>query len=263
MEYKAGDKIKIKYRADFRTEENEYIMMQDKEKEYIYKEYKVIATVCFDYMCVIPRTNVYPLLITDDKNIKGIVEDGCYQCIYIDSKDSMTLKQQKELEKRLIRIGMKGKGGIASRSMISEIEQNEMFYRKQIIYIVGIAVTTFILVLINMLNNIIYRMQVRTKEICMLRAIGMSIAMTKKVQMFENALLACSAIFMAYLLSIPILKYLYQLSDMEVYGHGFSYDYKIFLTISSVALLLCIGLSRKVLKSWKTKQIMEAVGKIE
>ena len=114
-----------------------------------------------------------------------------------------------------------------------------------------------------MINNIIYRMQVRTREICMLRAIGMSIAMTKKIQMIENGILGCIAGLIAYFLSKPILRYLYQLSDMEVNGHPFSYDYKAFFLIFIAMLFLCLFLSGRILKSWKTKHIMEAMGKAE
>lgn len=263
MPYKAGDKIKIKYGKDLHLGETGYVLLEDDQKEYIYKEYNVAAVVYFEYMCNVDRRNLYPLLITDDKNIKEIAEDGCYQCIYIDGKPSMTSEQQKELERELIQIGNKGEGGVASRSMAAEIRQNDMFYRKQMIYVCGIAVITFILVLINMMNNIIYRMQARTREICMLRAIGMSISMTKKIQMFENGILGCIAVFIAYFLSLPVLRYLYGLSDMEVNGYRFSYDYTAFFVISGATLLLCMGLSRKVLKSWKTKQIMEAIGKCE
>lgn len=263
MPYQAGEKIAIKYRADFHTEEKAYWKKEDKEKEYIYKEYTVAAVVYFPYMLNVDRTNIYPMLITDDKNVKKIVDKGCYQCIYIDGKSSMTKKQQKELERALITIGAKGEGGVATRSMISEIRQNDMFYKKQVIYVFGIAIIVFILVFINMINNIIYRMQVRTREICMLRAIGMSTAMTKKIQMFENGILGCIAGLIAYFLSKLILRYLYQLSDMEVNGHPFSYDYKAFFLIFIAMLFLCLFLSRRILKSWKTKHIMEAMGKAE
>lgn len=260
MPYRTGEKVRIKYRADFHTEEAAYIKMQDKEKEYIYKEYTVAALVYFPYMLNVDRTNIYPMLITDDKNVQKIAGDGCCQCIYIDHERSMPPEQQKRLELALIQISAKAEGGVTTRSMASEIRQNEMFYRKQMIYVFSIALVTFILVLINLMNQIIYRMQARTREICMLRAIGMSIAMTKKIQMFENGILACIAGGLAYFLSQPVLRYLYQVSDMEVNGHPYLFDYKAFFAIFLSMLLLCLGLSKRVLKSWKTRRIMEAMG---
>lgn len=261
MKYHVGDRIQIKYRADLETEGIDYEMMEDCDKEYIYKTYKIAAIISFEYMMDCNRT-VYPLLITSDQQLQNIVPDGSFQCIYIDGEKSMTTEQQILLERKLIQIGAENEN-VSTRSLISEISENEMFYRKQMVYIYGISVVAFILVLINMMNNLRYRMQARTREICMLRAIGVSISMTKKIFLFENMILGAVSVLCAFFLSWPVLWYLYKISDMKVFGHKFCYDYAAFSGVSVVALLLCIFLSQRILKSWKTKQIMEAMGKVE
>lgn len=261
MKYLLGEEIQIKYRADFNTGELDYETLTDTDSKYIYKTYKIAAIVSFSYMFDCNRT-VYPLLITSDQKIRDIMPDSHFQCIYIDGKESMTTKEQIELERQLILIGAENEN-VSTRSLIAEIKQNEMFYHKQMVYIYGIALASFVLVLINMINNIKYRMQIRTKEICMLRAIGMSIAMIKRMLLFENGILGIISIAAAYFLSWPALKYLYKISDMKLYGHLFHYNYYAFFIISFVALVILAILSRRILASWKTKQIIEAMGSIE
>lgn len=260
MEYKAGDKITIKYRADFNTDNYKYEAMEDKGR-YIYKTYKVAAVVSFEYMYG-NRTDVYPRMITSDQNIQKIIPDGCYHCIYIDARKDMTTKERKELERKLINMGAVF-NEVSVRSLEDNIKQNEMFYYKQVVYIYGIAITVFILVLVNMANNLEYRMYSRTREICMLRAVGMSVFMTREIFLFENMLLGIVSVITAYFVSHPVLYYLYNISDMKLYGHRFLFNYTAFLAVSVTALILCILLSLNILKSWKTKQIIEAIGKAD
>ena len=101
MDYKAGDKITMKYRADFDTDNIKYEKLKDTGK-YIYKTYKIAAVVSFEYMYDCNCSDVYPHLITNDKNIQKIAPDGYYQCIYIDSDKNMAAEEHKKLERELI-----------------------------------------------------------------------------------------------------------------------------------------------------------------
>ena len=264
MDYHAGDTIELKYRADFKTDRLDYEMLNDTNQKYIYQKYKIAAIVYFPYILDSRRT-IYPLMITGDSQIQKIVPDGCLQNVYIDTGDKeLPGAKQDSLERELIRIGT-GEGNcyVRTRSMTAEIKRNEMFYQKQMVYLYSIAIVAFVLALINMINNLSYRMHARTREICMLRAVGLSIAMAKRIMMYENAVLSAAAIVVSFILSQPVLRYLYQISLMEAEGHRFSFQYHAFLGISAAAVLLCIALSRKILQSWKTRQIMEAIGKAE
>lgn len=261
MEYQTGDEIQIKYRADGETGTEAYEKFEDGEDGYICKTYKIAAIVSFQYMYDCNRI-VYPLLITSDSQIQKIAPDGAIQCMYADGLEGMSLEQQMDLEEKLISICSKN-NNISTRSLISEIKQNEMFYHKQMIYVYGIAVVSFILVMINIINNLRYRMQTRTREVCMLRAIGMSVVMTKKMLLMENVILSVTAVAAAFLLSQPTLRILYSISDMKAYGHVFRYDYRAFAAVSGMALVISVLLSFGILKSWKSRQIVEGMGKIE
>ena len=132
----------------------------------------------------------------------------------MDGDENLTEEGREKLERKLIRLGSQFQG-ISTRSMLSDIQKNETLFRKQMVYVVGIAVISFILVLINVINNLSYRMQIRTQEICMFRAIGMSVKMIRCMMIFENTMLGLCGVALAYLCSIPVLKYLYEQSDME------------------------------------------------
>lgn len=261
MDYKAGDRITMKYRADGRNSGMDYETFTDRDARYLYKTYKIAAIVSFSYMhdCTI---TVYPLMITGDRQIRSMFPHSAFQCMYVDGEEHMTEGQQLALERDLIQISSKNKS-VSTRSLIAEIQQNDMFYRKQMVYVYGIAVITFVLALINMLNNLRYRMQTRTREICMLRAVGMSVRMTRKMMLFENMILGFIAAAGAFVLSQPILRYLYRLSDMRAFGHPFHYPAGTFLLVSACALAVCGALSFGILKEWRTKRIMEGAGKAE
>lgn len=261
MDYQAGDEITVKYRADFDTDTHEYEMLTD-SGEYIYKTYKIAAIVSFEYMYDCNRGDIYPHLITSDENFRKIAPEGRYQCIYIDTDETMPPEKQDALEKALISIGAES-DEVSTRSLAGNIEQNEMFYVKQMVYIYSIAIVAFVLVLINIANNLKYRMHARTREICMLRAVGMSVSMVKQVFLFENMILSVISAVAAYFLSLPLVQYLYKISDMKVYGHLLAYPYAAFFAISAAAAVLCMVLSVRISKAWKTKRITEAMGKAD
>lgn len=261
MQYKAGDEIQIKYPSNLDTNTRVYEEFADRDTAYTYKIYKIKAIVSFPYMYDCRRI-VYPLLIIGDDQIQNMVPESAFQCMYVNGKSDMSPSQQNELERQLIRICNQN-NNVSTRSLISEIEQNEIFYHKQMVYIYGIALVAFVLVMINMINNLRYRMQTRTREICMLRAVGMSVVMTRRMLLFENTTLGIAAVAAAFGISHLVLMYLYSISYMKAFGHTFQYDYTAFAIVSAAALLICMLLSFGILKAWKTKRIVEGIGNIE
>ncbi len=261
MQYRVGDKIRIKYRADFDTNQKAYETLSDSNAKYYYKSYKVVAIVSFAYMFDSNRI-VYPLLITNDEQVQKICPDSHIHRMNIDGDVSFTKSKQEQLERQLIMIGNQNEN-VSTRSMISDIRNNEMLYQKQMVYVLGIAIVAFILVVINVINNLNYRMQTRTREICMYRAIGMSVKMIRRMMAFENGLLGIGGILLGYIIAHPVLRYLYQQSNMKAFSHPFRFDYADFFLISLITLLICIILSIRLSKDWKTKQIMERMEVVE
>lgn len=261
MQYRPGDEIRVKYRRDFQTARQSYETLSDCPAEYGYKTYRVSAIVSFAYMYDSNHT-VYPLLITSDEQVRDLCPESHIQRIYIDGGTSLTGKEQENLEKQLIRLGSRNKN-IATRSLISEIQYNHMLYQKQMVYIMGISIISFLLVLINMVNNLNYRMQIRTREICMLRAIGMSVKMIRRMMIFENAILTSCGVMLAYLCSGPVQRYLYHQSDMKAFAHPYRFSYPAFVTISVLAILTGILIAAFLSGDWRTRRIMERMNQAE
>lgn len=110
-----------------------------------------------------------------------------------------------------------------------------------------------------MITNLKYRMVTRTKEVCMLRAIGMSVKMVRKITIFENMTLFLTGSVLSYIVLQPILRILYQESNMQAFGHLFHFYYEAFIFIVFVVIIFCVLLSISMTKEWKTKKIMEQI----
>lgn len=226
--------------------------MADREGAYAYRTYRIAAVVSFAYMFDCYRT-VLPLLNTSDSQLKAVCPDCHIQQIYLDGSVS-SQKAQEKLERTLIQIGSKNPD-VSTRSRISDIRKNEMLFARQMVYIFSIAAVTFILVLVNVENNLKYRMQVRTLEISMYRSIGMNISMLRKMMFWENGLLGLAGILCGYAAANPLLRYLYGQSGRRAFGHPYKFEYGAFLFIAVLILVLCLLLSMLLTNGWKSKQV--------
>lgn len=253
MDYHAGDSIQMKYRSDFNTSPMVYKKLEDTDAPYIYRTYRIAAIVSFSYMFDCNRT-IFPLLITSEEQLKAINPDYHIQHLYIDGSPSLSDAQQSRLEKQLIRIGNQSQN-VSTRSMVKDIQKNEMLFLRQMVYVSSIAAVAFVLILINIENNLRYRMQVRTREICMYRAIGMSVSMIRKMMVWENGMLALLGILCGYVVANPVLRYLYRQSGRKAFGHPYHFQYGAFFLIALLVILLCMFLSLQLSGTWKTKKI--------
>lgn len=254
MDYHAGDRIRIKYRNDFDTSSMEYKRLADDGQPYTYRTYRVAAIVSFSYMFDCNRT-VLPLFITSVDHLKRICPDYHIQHLYIDGDASSFLAQEK-LERELIQIGSRNKD-VSTRSRISDIQKNEMLFVRQMVYIFSIAAVTFLLVLINIENNLKYRMQVRTREISMYRSIGMNIKMIRQMMLWENGILGLIGVLCGYAAANPLLQYLYSQSQRKAFSHSYEFEYTAFFCIAFVIMVLCLLLSLFLTNEWKTKQVVK------
>lgn len=261
MDYHVGDNITYKYRDDLKTDSLAYDRLEDKECSYSYKTVKVAAIVSFPYMLDNDRT-VYPLFITKDDVIKKIAPDSAFQCVYVDTCQGMNLDEEKDLEKSLIRFGS-NQSGVVTRSLMDEIAQNEKLYQKRMVYLYSIAFTCLLLMLINVATNLRYRMKMRSQEVGVLRAIGMSVKMLRKMLFFENLTLGIIASILAGVVSPIILKVLYHRSMMELFAHPYVFDIKLFVMIVVAIITICVVLSMCLLKEWKTKDVVSGFNKYE
>ncbi|HHX67445.1 MAG TPA: ABC transporter permease, partial [Gallicola sp.] len=198
MDYKVGDTITIKYTDINNINSEEYWNFSDNTKKYLEKEYKVSAIVYYPYMkSVSLLEHVYPLFITSEENIRKIVNNPTYLTINVNRDESSSEAKDRLIEEELIELAVEN-GEVTARSLIEEKEKVDTMYRKELIYIYGIAFVTFVLVLLNLTNNLKYRIQIRREDFYIYKAIGMEINSLKKIIYFENMIFSIlSLLFIA------------------------------------------------------------------
>ena len=261
MNYHVGDKIVYKYREDLHTDSMTYENLKDTNASYCYKTMKIKAIVSFPYILDSDRT-VYPLLITKDAVIEQIAPSSAFQCIYIDALSKENSTEQIALEKQLIEIGSRF-SGIVTRSLDEEIEQNEKLFQKRMVYLYSVAVACLILMVINIITNLRYRMKMRSQEVCMLRAIGVSVKMLRKMLFFENLTLGLLASGCASILAPPVLKFLYHRSMMALFSHPYSFQVTSFLIVAMTVIAICVMLSMRLLEEWKMQDVVSGIVKYD
>lgn len=246
IDYKVGDEIQLKFQTDFDTNSLDYQCFRDDAEDYSCKKYKVAALVSFPYMFDATYSQ-YPILITSDRQIEAIAPTSGIQTMYINANNSLSVQEQKKLEIDLIRIGANNHD-ITTRSLIDERTKTDMIYHKEMVNIYGIAFVFLILAVINMSNNLKYRIQTRKSEICILRAIGMKSNKINQMIIFENSMLGLAAVIIAFGISLIGNKILYMRSDMKAFGYGFEFNIGTYIIIAVIAILICMMQGQKVMR---------------
>lgn len=263
FQYKCGDSIKIMYRSDYDTSSDEYWLCTDNDAEYSYKEFKIAAIVYYPYMKMASQLEqIYPLLITSEKQMRKIIPVSTYQSVNINLKNEVDSSRQEEVEEALINLAVENENTTA-RSMIDEKEKLDIIYRKELVNVFGIAFVSLILVLINIINNLKYRVQVRKSEFGIYRAIGTRNRIIIKMICFENISICGVSLMIAFMLTLFISKKLYQLSEIYVYGISYEYNSLIFIVLVLISLGICYVISNKIGKGIMKENIIDQIDTIE
>ncbi|MFS0782085.1 FtsX-like permease family protein [Bacillus sp. 1P06AnD] len=263
MQYNVGDTVQLKYRSDFKTDEEAYWHLKDNDAKYTYKNFKIAAIVYYPYMkevSILEQT--YPLLITSEKHFKQMAPTNVYETVNIGAKPSLTKKQEVAIEEKLISLAVENQK-VTARSMIEEKEKLDMMYHKKLVYVIGMAVVVFVLVLTNLVNNLKYRIQTRKSELGVYRAIGMRFKTLQRMIYFENMMLGFISLFITFLVSQPIAKYLYKKSEIYLFGIPYEYDYMIFVLLALITLILSYIISIVLSTKLKNDNIMEDINDVE
>ncbi|MHC5217123.1 ABC transporter permease [Enterococcus sp. LJL128] len=263
MDYQLGQTIKISYRSDFDTTSNKYWQSEDDEQYYSKLDYKIVAIVYYPYMKEVSvLEQVYPLLITSETNYSKINPSGVYETANFTVKDSSSKKRKEEIEQELIRLAVKNQQ-VTARSLIEENSKLDMLYQKELVYIYGIAVVAFTLLLINLVNSLKYRVETRKRELYIYRAIGMSLHSQSKMIQIENMIFGLVSVGIVFLASHAIAQFLYVESEIYIYGQSYEYDYFIYLLLAAAILVICYVVSILLNRRLKDESILNELNKIE
>ncbi len=264
MDYEVGDKVSMLYRKDLNTDSPDYWTCQDDISEYGEKTFTVKAIVYYPYMKTSsPLEQGYPLFITTDKAYHNLTDTDIYSSINVNVDPQLPASEQREVEETLIQLGVKNQE-VTARSMIEEQKKIDTLYHKRLTYIYGTAVVVFVLIMINLINSLKYRLLIRQREFAVYRAIGGRDRFIRKMITAENMGLGvvASGIFLA--LTKPITDVLYARSRLEIYGDLYQYNLVPFAVICIVTLLICAVLSVVLSKEiCKRKPVSELSGNKE
>ena len=261
IQYKVGDRIRIKYREDLKTNSLDYEKFSDNISDYTVNEYKIAAIVSFPYIPDV-KYSQYPIFITKDDYIQKMIKNSKIQSMYINGKKGLTEKEEIDLEDKLISIGIKN-SQVSTRSLISERNKTDMLYRKQIINVIGIAVVFVILALTNIANNMKFRVQIRKRENSILRAIGLKYRNVEQIIILEITNICVVSFTGGFIGAQIISRYLYSQSELKSFGYIYKFNTVIYLLTCLAALVVCILMSYKIVKKLSGKNIIEDMNDME
>ncbi|QQK08041.1 ABC transporter permease [Miniphocaeibacter halophilus] len=263
IDYKVGDTITIKYTDINNINSERYWNFSDINNKYMEKDYKISAIVYYPYMkSVSLLEQVYPLLITSEENIRKIVNNPTYLTINVNRNVLSSKTNDRLIEEKLIELAVEN-GEVTARSLIEEKEKIDTMYKKELIYIYGIAVVTFILVLLNLTNNLKYRIQIRREDFYIYKAIGMEIDSLKKIIYFENMIFSILSLFFIVIFSKIVSKFLYYEAELYLYGIEYRYNYPIIIILAMFTLMISFIISYFLNKNLKNVNIIEKLSIIE
>ena len=263
MDYKVGQTVTVYYRSDLDTSSDDYWHCTDRKNLYNSQNYKIAAIAYYPYMkevSVIEQS--YPLLITSEENYKQVNQSGVYETVNLNINDKTTEKRQEEIEYELIELSVLD-GQVTTRSLISEKAKINMMYYKELTYIYGIAVVSFILILINLVNSLKYRIQTRKSELCIYRAVGMGAKHQAKLIRFENTLFGVFSLMIVFTGSHILSRLLYEDSQIYLYGISYQYNVFIFTLLSMFTLAICWIISDLLNRELTKENILSELDKIE
>ncbi|MBO1304745.1 ABC transporter permease [Enterococcus sp. 669A] len=262
MDYQIGDQLTIKYPSDLKTADDAYWQMSD-TGSYTEKKLTIAAIAYYPYMPEVSLLEqAYPLLITSQENFQKVVPEPTFETINLTAAEGTTKQQQAQIEKELIALAVENQQ-VTARSMIEEKEQLHSIYRKEMVYVIGIAAVVLVLVVMNLSKTFKYRIETRKSELFLLKALGLTVAETKQMIIFENLIFGMTSAASAILLSLPVTRLQYQ--QAQIYLLGKSYEYPVVQTLVLVLLTLgfCIIISLLLAKDLHHSNILEELDKVE
>lgn len=263
MDYQIGEELIVNYVADFEMTSENYWKMGIDSRHYSKKKLKIAAIAYYPYMPLVSLIEQgYPMLIMSDPAYRKIVPDYCYETVNMNATIGLSRNQQNVIEEQLIRLAVKNQQ-VTARSMIDEKEQLSSIYHKEMVYVVGIALVVLVLVMINLINNLKYRIETRRQELYLLKALGLSYRNLKKMIILENSIFVATSVGVSVLMSIIVTKLQYQYSQIYLLGKVFNYPVRQVIGLNFCIFCVCYLISLFLAKGLRNSNIMEEFSKVD
>ena len=255
---KVGDTVKVKYPKG-KIDIEKYWTGKD---NYEYNEYEFMVGAIVDYPYA--DDNMYSGkegidVIISDNQFKKITNIYNYDLVYVKTKPN---SNEELINKQLGKIGSKVLG-TTTVNMIKEKQDNEKLIKKLLIYNYGIVSIIFSISIFNILNNVSYNLVSRTSEFGMLMAVGIDEKDFKKMIIYEGIFYGVISSIIVFIIGILLQIHIYNSLDYENFGIEFLINYKLYISIIIINIL--VGLVATYLPARKIKNIsiVEAINIIE
>jgi len=256
---KVGDTVTIKYPKGKIEDIQKYWQGKD---NYKYEDYtfRVGAIVNYPYA----DDNMYTGddgidVIVSDKYLDGLVGNSNYDVVYANTKNGANYNT---INKKIGEIASKVPGTITT-DMVEDKAANDKSLKQSKLYSYGIVAILFAISTFNIINNVSYNLTSRTSEFGMLRAIGISDKDFKKMITYEGLFYGATSSIIVVVGGILLQARMYTTYGFESYGMDFVINYKLYIAVVLVNIL--VGLLATYLPARKIKEssIVEAINIIE
>ena len=263
MDYQLGQALTVKYVSDFATKSEDYWKMTDNQTDYSQKKMTIVAIAYYPYMQEVSLVEQgYPLIIMSDQAYQKMVPSYTYETMNVHANAKLTNVQKESIEEQLIRLAVRNQQ-VTARSLIDEKEQLYSIYRKEIVYVFGIALVVLLLVIINLTNNLTYRIETRKRELYLFKAFGLSYKELEKMITFESTLFVFVSIIISTAVSLIITKLQYDYSQIYLLGMRFEYPVLPVIGLSFCIFGLCYLVSIHLARGLRSSNIIEEFNRLE
>lgn len=263
MNYKVGNKITMKYLSNQDTGSKKYWNNKYEKNDYTYMNFKISAIIYYPFLdCLSPTSQATPHIIISESQFKELFDTHVYSTINIDVDKSLNVNSINNIEDQLTKLSIENQNTI-NKSLINEKNSLDNLCNKELIYSYGICIVVLILSLLNIINNLIYRIQSRKQDISIFRAIGMNDTILSNMINFENFILGLISGILNCLLCIPVTRFLYKKSDLSYFNVIYKNNYFILILINITILIICYIVSKILTKELCNDNITKSINDIE
>ncbi|MBU5306925.1 ABC transporter permease [Clostridioides mangenotii] len=232
------------------------------EDNYKYNEYEFKVGAIVDYPYAddgfYTGSGGVDIIVSDTyfRNITGIEN---YDIVFADMDKGA---DHKAINKKLGKIGSKTLG-TSTIDMVEDKINSEKMDQKLMLYNYGIVAVIFIISIFNIFNSVSYNILSRTNEFGMLRAVGITEENFVKIIGFEGVVYGAVSSIFVVIGGLIIQSRMYKTYGFEGYGLDFTVNYKIYLGI--IGLNIIIGLLATYIPARKIKKvdIVESINIVE
>ncbi|MDU4860668.1 MAG: ABC transporter permease [Terrisporobacter othiniensis] len=256
---KVGDTVTIKYPKGKIDNVESYWKAKD-NLEYEEHEFKVGAIVNYPFADDSMYSGDDGIdVITSSNYLEKLFGENNYDVVYANAKKG---EDHDAINKKLGEIGSKVPGTITT-DMVQDKAADDRSLKQDKLYSYGIVAILFAISIFNIINNVSYNLTSRTSEFGMLRAIGISEKDFKKMITYEGLFYGIISSVIVVVGGIILQTRMYETYGFVDYGMDFVINYKLYILIVIVNIL--VGLLATYLPARKIKEssIVETINIIE